>query len=284
MQDLMHDLDDDASEMVLTPDEDDSENAHTSDSDATVDEDTPDEDVLENVDAPDEVVPPAPTTPDRPIQQHPLPPVDAMDLTNQHIANRWGPRAARRMAEAEQLMEDEFWDFVRQRRPGPRIPQPQDVTARRRRASFTAELISFSLNHVNADNPNFVPISNRARLRTISRHRCQTCQAWTGRTSATRTEGIIWVSNASCYYCTWTVSWSLATDDLRQTLTNVEDHVRSRQGELQRDRYRAQERVDIMRYRRVANEGSTERRVRELQYYRQSGPEIYLAFVEGVEG
>lgn len=39
-----------------------------------------------------------------------------------------------------------------------------------------------------------------------------------------------------------------------------------------------------MRYRRVANETNTERRVRELEYYRRAGPEIYFAFFEGVEG
>ncbi|KAJ4162338.1 hypothetical protein NW754_013771 [Fusarium falciforme] len=97
----MRDLDEDASEM-----------AHTPDNDVTVDEHTPEEEVPEDVDAPDEVVPPAPTTPDRPIQQRPLPPlVDAMGLDNESVANRWGPVAARRMAEAERLMDDEFRGF-----------------------------------------------------------------------------------------------------------------------------------------------------------------------------
>ncbi|KAI8662840.1 hypothetical protein LRP88_07050 [Fusarium phalaenopsidis] len=249
-QDLMRDLDEDASEIEHTPDEDDSENAYTPNDDATVDEHTPDGDVPENVNAPDEVAPPAPTTPDGPIQQHPLPPpVDAMDLNNEHIANRWGPVAARRMAEVERLMDDEFRDFLR-RRSGPYIHRPRDVAARRNRASFTAELINFAVNHDNAPNPNFEPISNRVRLRA-------------------------------------TVSWSLATDetsDLRQTLANVEDHVRSGRDEFQRERDEAQERAEILRHRRVANEANTERRVRELQYYRRGGPEIYLAFFEGVEG
>ncbi|KAJ4200408.1 hypothetical protein NW767_007472 [Fusarium falciforme] len=187
----MRDLDEDASEM-----------AHTPDNDVTVDEHTPEEEVPEDVDAPDEIVPPAPTTPDRPIQQHPLPPlVDAMGLDNESVANRWGPVAARRMAEAERLMDDEFRDFL-YRRPGPHMHRPQDVAARRNRASFTAELINFAVNHDNATNADFVPISNRARLRATSRYRCQTCHRWTGRTRATRTERIIWVSSASCYYCT----------------------------------------------------------------------------------
>ncbi|KAM6526222.1 hypothetical protein FSOLCH5_002350 [Fusarium solani] len=170
----MRDLDEDAFEIEHTPDEDDSENAHTPDDDVTVDEHTPDEDAPENVDAPDEVVPPAPTTPDRPIQQHPLlPPVDAMGLDNESVVNRWGPVAARRMAEAERLMDDEFRDFLH-RRPGPHMHRPRDVAARRNRASFTAELINFAVNHDNAPNANFEPISNRARLRAIMCDRGET--------------------------------------------------------------------------------------------------------------
>ncbi|UPK93731.1 hypothetical protein LCI18_004666 [Fusarium solani-melongenae] len=246
----MRDVDEDAPEMVHTPNEDGSEDPYTPEYDVTVDKHTPDEEVLEDVDAPDEVVPPAPTTPDRPIEQHPLPPlVDATSLDNESVANRWGPVAGTRMAEAEQLMDDEFRDSL-YRRPGPYMRQPRDVTAGRNRDSLTAEFINFALNHGNAPNTR----SNRARLRATSRYRCQTCHRWTGRTIAARTERIIWAANASCYYCTYTVSWSLATDetsDLRQTLANAEDHIRSGQEEFQRER--------------------------------QDGPEIYFAFVEGPE-
>ncbi|EEU42788.1 uncharacterized protein NECHADRAFT_83997 [Fusarium vanettenii 77-13-4] len=273
MQDLTHDLDEDALEIEDTPEVDDLENAHRPDDDVTVDEHTSYEDVPEDVVAPDEVVPPAPTTPDRPIQQHPLPPtVDNTDLNNEHIANHWATVEEMRIAQARRYMAAEYRDHLH-RQAGPHMRRTRDVAARDDRARLNAELIEI----VASVHPN----APRARLRAISRYRCQTCGCWTGRTRATPTECII-----------WTVSLSLATDetpDLRQTLANAEDHVRSGRAECGRERDEAEERAEILRHRRVANENNTESRVRELRHYRRAEhygrleQEMLLFFSEGVE-
>ncbi|KAJ4313007.1 hypothetical protein N0V84_009635 [Fusarium piperis] len=119
----------------------------------------------------------------------------------------------------------------------------------------------------------------RGRLRAVSRYRCQICHRWTGRTSATCTERTIWVSNASCYYCTWATSWSLATDeslDLRQTLVNVEEHVRSGQEEFQNEEDEAQARADFLLNRWLATQHNAERRMMAFVCDGRVGAPIFL--------
>lgn len=198
IQDLMHDLDEDAFEIEDTPEADDLENPHTPDDDATVDEHTSDEDVPEDVVALDEVVPPAPTTPDRPIQQHPLPPtVDARDLDNEHIASRQGTVEAMRLARALRYMTAEYRHHLL-RQAGPHMRRTRDVAAEDERARYNRARLNAELNEIAASVYINIPMT---RLRAISRYRCQTCGRWTGRTRDTPTESI-WVSDTSCYYCT----------------------------------------------------------------------------------
>ncbi|KAI8715702.1 hypothetical protein NCS52_01078500 [Fusarium sp. LHS14.1] len=150
MQDLIHDLDEDALEIEHTPEADDLENPHTPDDDATVDEHTSDEDVPEDVVTPDEVVPPAPTTPDRPIQQHPLP------LTvDQAIVE------VMRVDQALRYLAAEDRDHLH-RQAGPHMRRTRDAAAEDERARLNAELNEIAASvYANPPNANFVPTSNR---------------------------------------------------------------------------------------------------------------------------
>lgn len=213
--------------------------------------DAPDEDIPESVDALDEVVPTAPTTPDLPTEQHPSPPTmdDSDSGSDDGLAfavNLEIPLTPWIVAEVDRLVYEIWGDSLRQlqRLEVIEIYGPEDEHS-----------------------PHVIPF-NRAAFRTVGKYRCQTCHCWTGRTRTTYNKRNIWVSDTSCYYCTWTASWSLATDkslDLEQTLANAQDHVQSGREKLQNEEDEIQANAEFLRKRMLATQDNTKRRMGDIQ-------------------